>query len=345
MVRVSPQSSITLREINITPLEIFFHARINFGNILWLSREGTVFEEKVERETDTLFNPHPLFEVLPKRMKKQVKEDDLFSYLKEDSPSLNQYKRLNSLINKNGSFFKSKKSVAFLVMPNGTLFGERLKAEMIVLLGGETFLKRRTYRQLGLKEKGNPETILAEVFLRGYENNKGNIIEDGRWYEINKKGTSLSTLEPQSYKKFLMGEFITQRIPTMLLAREHFLKRYSWFIFNNRLSAKQLALRYGYRLWRSWGSKKKELRARVEYLKEYTRRVETTVLKESTKLRERLLKRKETVHPIIYDNRFYKKAMESYYKSLGYPSSMESDKEVLNSTRHPLWGKVNAYGN
>ena len=344
MVRVSPQSSITMREINITPFEIFFHARINFGNILWLSREGSLLEEKKERETDTLFDPHPLFEVLPMIKKSQVREDNLFSYLEKESPSLIQYKRLNAKIKRNGSFFKSKKSIAFLVMPNGTLFGERLKVEMIVLLGGETFLKRRTFKQLGLKEKGPLETLLAEVFLRGYENNKGNLIEEGLWYEINKLGTSLNALEPKNYRKFLMGEFITQRIPTMLLAREHFLKRYSWFIFNNKLTSKELALRYGYRLWRSWSSKIKELRARVEYLKEYTRRVETTVLKESAKLRRRLLNRKETVHPITYDNRFYKLAMESYYKSLGYPSALDDDKEALNSTLHPFWGKVNAYG-
>ena len=154
----------------------------------------------------------------------------------------------------------------------------------------------------------------------------------------------MSELGPSAYKKFLMSEFLTQRIPTILLAREAFLKRYSSFIFNKGLTSKELALRYGYRLWRSWNSKKKEMRERVEYLKEYTRRVETTVLKESLKLRKRFIKRNERIHSITYDSRFYKKAMESYYKSLAYPSSIESDKEVLNSTRHPLWGRVKAYG-
>ncbi len=344
MVRLSPKTSITMREINISPSEVFFHARINFGNVLWLSREGSLFNELKERETDALFHPHPLFEVLPKLKKKQINENDLFSYLEDFSPTLNQYKRLNVEIKKNNSYFKSKRSMAFLVMPNGTLFGERLNVEMIVLLGGETFLKRRTFKQLGLKEKGVPESLLAEVFLRGYENKKGNLIEEGQWYEIDKSGESLKVLELMEYRKFLMGEFLTQRIPTILLGREAFLKRYSSFIFNKRLTSKQLALRYGYRLWRGWDSRKKEMKERVEYLKEYTRRVETTVLKESLKLRKRFIKRKEKVHPITYDSRFYKKAMESYYKSLAYPSSLESDKEVLNSTRHPFWGKVNVYG-
>ena len=184
MVRVSPKTSLTMREINISPNEVFFHARINFGNVLWLSREGSSFEEKVDRETDSLFHPHPLFEVLPKLKKKEINENDLFSYLEDSSPTLNQYKRLNLEIKKNFSQYNSKRSIAFLVMPNGTLFGERLKVEMIVLLGGETFLKRRTFKQLGLKEKGAPESLLAEVFLRGYENDKGNLIEEGQWYEI-----------------------------------------------------------------------------------------------------------------------------------------------------------------
>ena len=97
-------------------------------------------------------------------------------------------------------------------------------------------------------------------------------------------------------------------------------------------------------MWKSWGVKKEGLRARVEFLKEYTRRVETTNLRESVKLRSRLLKRGETVHPMVYDNRFYKLAMQSYYKFLDYQSGGGSDKEDLNSTRHPFWGKVNAYG-
>ena len=84
------------------------------------------------------FIPH-LFEVLPKLKKKQINENDLFSYLEDFSPTLNQYKRLNVEIKKNNSHYKSKRSIAFLVMPNGTLFGERLNVEMIVLLGGETF--------------------------------------------------------------------------------------------------------------------------------------------------------------------------------------------------------------
>ena len=344
MVRVSPQTSLTMREINISPNEVFLHARINFGNVLWLSREGSFFDERSERETDALFHPHPLYEVLPKLENKKIDENDLFSYLEEDSTALSQYKRLNVEIKKNNPYYQSKKSIAFLVMPNGTLFGERLKVELIVLLGGETFLKRRTFKELGFKEKSLPESLLAEVFLRGYENKKGNLIEEGQWYEIDKNGSSLRVLESNEYKRFLMGEFLTQRIPTIFLGREVFLRRYSTFIFNNELTSKQLALLHGYRLWRSWNSKKKEMKERVDYLKEYTRRVETTVLKESLKLRQRLIKRKERVHPVIYDNRFYKKAMESYYKSLAYPSSLQNDKEVLNSTRHPFWGKVKVYG-
>ena len=87
MVRVSPQTSLTMREINISPNEVFLHARINFGNVLWLSREGSFFDERSERETDALFHPHPLYEVLPKIDNKKIDENDLFSYLEEDSPA------------------------------------------------------------------------------------------------------------------------------------------------------------------------------------------------------------------------------------------------------------------
>ncbi|MDC0253853.1 hypothetical protein OAK75_03080 [Bacteriovoracales bacterium] len=344
MVRLSPLSSITLKEINLTEKEVFIHARVNFGNLLWLSRDDVGFSEIKQRETDTLFRPIPLYDALPRAKKKKVDEKDLFSFFEKDDPTLEQYKKLNQFIDKDRAFYESKKKLAFLVMPNATLFGERLKAEIVVLLGGETYIKRRDHKQLGLKQKGPLETIMSEVFLRGYENKSGNLIEEGQWYKIDPQGKSFENLGLESSKKFALGELMTKNIPTLLLTREYFLRRYSWFVFNPEIKAKELAEKYGHRLWKKWGEKKEGLRARVEFLKEYTRRVETTNLKESVKLRSRLLKRGETVHPMVYDNRFYKLAMQSYYKFLDYQSGSGSDKEDLNSTRHPFWGKVNAYG-
>ncbi|MEE2743410.1 MAG: hypothetical protein VYD54_05845, partial [Bdellovibrionota bacterium] len=175
MVRLSPLSSITLKEINLTQREVFIHARVNFGNLLWLSRDDVGLSEIEKRETDTLFQPIPLYEALPKVKKEKVNEKDLFSFFKKDGPTLEQYKKLNQFIDKDRAFYESKKKLAFLVMPNATLFGERLKVEIVVLLGGETYIKRRDHKQLGLKKKGPLEAIMSEVFLRGHENRSGSL--------------------------------------------------------------------------------------------------------------------------------------------------------------------------
>jgi hypothetical protein len=342
MVRLSPLTSLTLREINLTKKEVFIHVRVNYGNLLWLSRDTIVFKGNNKRETDTLFHPIPLFEALPKFKKEKMNEEDLFTLFDKKGSSLEQFKRLNHLIEKDRSFYESKRSLAFLVMPNATLFGERLKAEIVVLLGGETYIKKRDFKQLGLKEKVL-EGVMSEVFLRGYENKSGHLIEENQWYRVDPRGSSFVAMKDEEAKKFSLGELMTKNIPTLLLTRELFLRRYSWFIFNSHLESKELAERYGFRLWKSWSEKGKGIKVRVNFLKEYTRRVETTNIKESLKLRKRLLKRGGDVHSMIYDKRFYKKAIQSYYKYLDYQSNSGSDKEVLNSTLNPFWGKVNAY--
>ena len=85
MVRLSPLSSITLKEINLTEKEVFIHARVNFGNLLWLSRDDVGFSEIKQRETDTLFKPIPLYEALPKVKKKKVDEiyNDFITHFKK----------------------------------------------------------------------------------------------------------------------------------------------------------------------------------------------------------------------------------------------------------------------
>ena len=58
MVRLSPSSSITFNELNIGVKENFLNARINVGNVLWLSRSEKTFLENNIRETDVVFFPY-----------------------------------------------------------------------------------------------------------------------------------------------------------------------------------------------------------------------------------------------------------------------------------------------
>jgi hypothetical protein len=60
MVRLSPQSSITFNEFNIGVNENFINARVNAGNVVWLSRQKELFEVNNSRETDIIFFPYAL---------------------------------------------------------------------------------------------------------------------------------------------------------------------------------------------------------------------------------------------------------------------------------------------
>lgn len=88
MVRLSPQSSVTFNEFNVGVKENFINARINAGNVLWLSRHENTFNEVNIRETDVIFFPYAEYESLPVTEQKDYKEDDLFELISEKKNAL-----------------------------------------------------------------------------------------------------------------------------------------------------------------------------------------------------------------------------------------------------------------
>src|SRR5690606_11019760 len=61
MVRVSPNTSVTFKAINISEKAVFHHARLNYGHALWISRQKEKFPENGLKETDALFLPLNFF--------------------------------------------------------------------------------------------------------------------------------------------------------------------------------------------------------------------------------------------------------------------------------------------
>jgi hypothetical protein len=57
LIRLSPETSISFKEINVGIESIFFHVRINQGNILWLARDIRPIVKDNNPESDTLFLP------------------------------------------------------------------------------------------------------------------------------------------------------------------------------------------------------------------------------------------------------------------------------------------------
>jgi hypothetical protein len=323
--------------------ENFFNVRVNAGNILWLSRSESAFEELNIRETDVLFNPLALYEAQPITDKKNYKEDNLIELVSEKETVLHQYQNLNGIIENNNKFTHGKRSYAFIVTPNMTIMGYNLSTEIVSILGGKTFVKNRSPLSFGYKKSGN-DLKEEDAFLqmRGFENKELTKIESDKWFEVDEKGRSI-TNALENINWLTMGEFITKRIPSLLVARELLFTEYSKFAFQEKYDPALLAQNDGYRLWGALktadGEKKADLELRLEFLKEYFRRVETTNLLVSSHFSERLKERGESLKSMEYGNYFFIKALNRYYSYDDINLGTETG-EVLNSTNKILWKRM-----
>lgn len=341
MIRLSPGSSITFNEFNIGVKENFINARVNAGNIVWLSRHELPFEELNTRETDVLFFPLDLFEASPIIEKKDYKEVDLYSLIEEPKDKFNQYIRLNDEIGKNNKMTMGKKTYAFVVLPNATIMGQSPNMELVVLLGGKSFLKKRSFAELGLKNYEEKEIDELFMQMRGFENKELTSIKEAQWISIDEKGRSFATIEDINWLS--IGEFITKRIPSIMLGREIFISRYSELVFREKYDPYVLAKNDGYRLWGKIKSdnpeKKDDLELRLEFLKEYFRRIETSNLLASSRFKKRLEERGEKVESSEYGTHYFVKALKHYYYFNDYTDERETG-EVLNSTTKDLWKRM-----
>lgn len=337
LVRVSPNSSISFKEINIGQDEVFFQARVNYGNILWMSRQRQELLGNNSRETDTLFLPLDHYEANPISEKQTYNEDDLFSYFKDKKTTLKKYEWLNELIKKNNEMFLDKPSYAMIILPNGTIHGKQMTVETIVLTGSDSFIKRRGHVKQRMSNALNDE---ATFYYRGFENKKESEVPVDEWMVIDKKGRNFFSY--MDYRKFSMGEYLTTNIPSILISRELLLQKYSQFVFQ-KLDADFLAENYGYRLWGSITKTEErddDLAQRIRFLKEYTRRLETANIVVTDQFQKKLLERGESLENSQYSSQFYSKALGHYFSFKDEGRIVTSEGEVLNSTLKPYWKKI-----
>lgn len=334
LVRLAPDSSVTLNEYNIGIEENFIMARINAGNVLWISRRELTYKESNATETDQLFFPLSYYDAEAIREEKKFDENNILNYLEPSMTNTNQYIRLNKLIEKNKGMTRGKKTYTILILPNITLMGYAPQVEMISLLGGKSYVKQRTNAELNYVET---EAVELEYQLRGFENKETAVLKEGVWFEVEEKGKKIS--EDESPALRVVGEFVTKRIPSILVAREMLLSEYSEVSFRENYDKKALALNDGYRLWgklKSSDEKKDDLELRLSFLKEYYRRAETTNLLVSERFRRKLQERGDKTKTTEYGSYFFSKAIEKYFDYVEY-SDEKLDKDELNSTKKKLW--------
>ena len=349
MMRASPHTSITINELNVGISENFINVRVNSGNVLFLSRKEKTLEPVDVRETDVIFYPYSEFESIPINTQKKYQEDDLMALISPGDDKLKHYELLNEKIDKNNLISKGKKTYYFIILPNASIMGFSATVEVVVLIGGKSYLKNRSDSALGLKEKKNGEVDPPQPLylqMRGYETKELTTIDEGVWFEIDEKGKNISPVEKMPLLD--MGEFLTKRIPSILIGREFFFERYSSFAFQKNYDPHLLAKNVGYRLWgslqESADNKKSDLSLRLEFLKEYFRRTETTNLMTSAKFNNRLEERGESHLMMEYTPSFFSRALNRYYFLGEAQYKKNNDKEtgeVLNSTKKNLWKKMN----
>lgn len=345
MLRLAPRTSVTLQEINIGKVHNFISIRLNFGNAVLLSRNGKEYLEDNHRDTESIFFPYVEYETIPEFDDEKYDENNLLDVLSESKVNEKTQKKLNFLINKNNEFTKDKKTFAFIVMPNVTIMGFSPSIEMIHLLGGKSYYNLRSEKTLQHKVDNSfgGEEIYAQ--LRGFENKQFHLIIEDQWFEVNEIGNAISPAKDA--ERFNIGSFLTKRPTRILMGREIFLERYGKFVFTDANDPLKFAQEYGYRLWSEIDDKgedsKNDLTLRVEYLKEYFRRVETTNLRSFGIYLERLKDRKLNIELLEYGDYFYTKAMDKYYLDGESKREAYSNKEVfddLNSKKKILWKKM-----
>jgi hypothetical protein len=329
MVRLSPASSLIINEINIGKSENLLHARINFGNILWMSRLENFHQKNNHRETDALFSPLEFYDANPFIEHKIYSSDRLMELTEENQTPLHQRERLNKLIDQNNGMTNKKRTFAFLTLPNVTLMGYQPVVEMFSPLGGKSYFRKRTFEDQELEVDPDDKESEMQYQLRGYENKDVVNLESNEWMEIDERGSRVDKAPDTGLLE--MGEFITKRIPTLLVARELLMEKYSDVLFQKTYDPLVLAKKDGYLLW-----EKSEMDLRLVFMKEYFRRVETTNLFSAASFNKRMKARGYMLPSPLYDRIYIRKALKKLASFEPYPTDMDVG-EQLNSTTKKLW--------
>lgn len=280
--RVSPKSSMTFNEVNIGVKDIYYFVRLNYGHIHWQVRKLGVFKEQNLAETDMMFYPLMLKEVNRefysiKEYSKMDHDERLLYHTRKNLGHVSQYKKLNDYMEDNKEVLGKKNSHIFLVALNSTYHVKNGHFDLFYPTNG--IAKFRFYSEIDGFKNNDPRETKVTAFLRGYNNTTEEILEEKQWYKVSNDGKSIDTGDfDQQFKTISL---FVKRIPTIQLAREVFIRNTFNHLIEKEQNPEKMATEYGYRLWDVNG---KEFKNRLAYLKEYTRRVETTNVHSTNKI-------------------------------------------------------------
>jgi hypothetical protein len=324
LIRLSPKTSITTQEINISSKEIYIFLRLNFGHIFWSARSGVELDVDYSPETDSVSLP-----LMVREANKEFFERDLYKNQSEaqkfldilnlnDLASEKQFEKLNHLITENNPEMRIP-TKAFIVTPNMNLLSINQSFDLIYLFSGKSYFKKRTTNK-----------DLFSISLRGYSSKEASNISESEWHEVDPNGSSYVKIDEISSILQIL-ELLTKRIKTIELAREIWIKKFTLPVLKSILNPEELATMHGFILW------KDELETRQKFLEEYTRRVETTYLRSMENILVNEGNKKQLVGEELSE-KLFQTSLNDYL--LGVKSRYDKEKlkvKEMNDLHYYIW--------
>ncbi len=325
LMRLSPQSSLSVQEINLGKGEVFLLVRLNKGHFYWHPRHKADYPLELAPETDSFSLPLMVRQAnvnhfARERFKAQSDEERLKEVMDLDEGAIkDQIQALNKLKNEHNPLMNHRTKI-MVVSPNASVTSSQASFDYLYYPGGKTYFKKRTF------ELGEEFTL----HLRGYTDNTDYLIDKTEWYEVDGNGRSYSQLvEIPSHLQ--ITELITKRIKTIELARELWVKEFTIPMMKVGDKAELLARNFGYNLWGD------ELSKRQQFLVEYTRRIETTNLRSLENLITKLEDSGEMVKKDLADEH-YKATLKHYLLGLKSRYDRKSLRVAeMNDLQYYVW--------
>lgn len=324
LIRVSPETSISFQEVNLSKNEFFFLARLNQGHIFWHGRNKKELPVELSPETDSFSLPLMIRESNQAYFERKLfqKESDkghLHEIMELDETAVKmQFAELNGLKTAQNSKLTLSTRV-MVVAPNSTLVAKDTSFDFLYLAGEKSYFKKRQMN----------EGDELSLHLRGYTTYEAVPVTQESWYEVDKTGRLFIPTEPNGILQVL--ELLTKRIKTVELAREIWIRDFTLPLLSVLDNPQVVAQDFGYHVWGS------EHERRLQFLVEYTRRIETTHIRSLENLVTKLEAKGEKITRVLTPEA-YEVSLNHYL--LGLKSRYDNKKmkvREMNDLQYYVW--------
>ncbi|MFY7992271.1 MAG: hypothetical protein ACOVP4_03180 [Bacteriovoracaceae bacterium] len=331
LVRISPESSVSFNEINLAKNQAMYVVRLNQGHFYWHHRVNEVVPQNLSPQTDQVSLPLLVREANIDFFERQIyqKQDELQRFLSLSEGSSKATEKLFEKMNEYKKAHQEKmnglNNRVFVVAPNFSLDVVNTSFDAFYLPNDKGHFKRRD--DIVINDKQEKQ---FKLHLRGYANDTIQDISTTQWTVVDAEGKSFSE-EAESSPHLSIVELVTKRVASLELAAEIWTEKYTLPVIDSFSDESKLAVDFGYRLWGE------DIGTRLAFLYEYTRRVETTNLKSLDRLVKDLTM-KGDFRPLLIDEKFYVKALETYVKSIKHQFNQKAQqRRLMNDLQFYAW--------